>query len=165
MAVTTKITVQGEWTETGSGDLGTPRKVHAITEIINLVSGTGNSQADKVWSDSRSLAATSENLDLAGSLTDAFGSTVTFAEVAGLWIHNTSNTSTEILSVGGAASNAFVNWVGNSSDIIKIGAGGVMLLTAPVDGYAVTAGTGDILKIDAGSDTITYEIVIWGRSA
>ena len=130
-----------------------------------LATGTGANQADVLWHDTRTLTATSEDLDLAGSLTDAFGDTVTFVKVKGILIHNKSTTATEILAVGGAASNQLINWVANNSDIVNIGPDGVLLLWSPVDGYAVTASTGDLLKIDSGSDTITYDIVIIGTSA
>lgn len=53
----------------------------------------------------------------------------------------------------------------NATDIVHVGPGGILILTSPVDGYAVTAATGDILKIDSGAATINYTIVIWGRSA
>lgn len=130
-----------------------------------LATGTGSNQADVLWHDTRSLTATSEDLDMAGSLTNAFGDTVTFATIKGILIHNKSTSSTEILSVGGAAANQLINWVGNSSDIVKIGPDGILLLWNPIDGYAVTAGTGDLLKIDSGTDTIEYDIVILGTSA
>jgi len=164
MAVTTNIKIRGEWDETGSGDLFTPRAQHTIEHLIALASGTSASQADLVWSDTRTLAATSENLDLAGSLSGALGTTVTFAKVSGIIIRNNTATAAAKLLVGGAASNQFINWVANSSDILQIGPSGILFLTSPVDGYAVTAATGDILKIDSGAATISYSIVIWGRS-
>lgn len=83
MAVTTDIKIRGEWNETGTGDLFTPRAQHTIEHLIALASGTSASQADLVWSDTRSLTATSENLDLAGSLTGALGTTVRSLRCAG----------------------------------------------------------------------------------
>lgn len=130
-----------------------------------LATGTSANQADLMWHDTRTLTATSEDLDLAGSLTDAFGDTLTLVKVKMILIHNKSTTATETLAVGGAAANQFVNWIGNSSDIVNIGPDGLLLLWSPVDGYAVTAATGDLLKIDSGSDTITYDIVVIGTSA
>jgi len=131
----------------------------------SLADGTADNQADLFFADRRTLTATSEDLDLAGSLTDAKGNTLTFVEIVAILIHNRSTTATEKLAVGGAAANQFINWVANSSDIVNIGPDGILLLWSPVDGYGVTAGTGDLLKIDAGSDTIIYDILLVGRSA
>lgn len=168
MAAITEMTARVTVKETGTNlGIGLPKQDHRWEMLLSMLSGTSNSQSDVVWSDTRTLAATSEDLDLAGSLPaplDPSG-TVTFAEVTLIAIRNKSTTSTEILSVGGAAANQFINWVGDATDIVKIGANGVLLWTAPVDGAAVTAGTGDKLKIDSGADTITYDILIVGRSA
>lgn len=130
-----------------------------------LADGTGANQADVLWTDTRTLTETSEELDLAGSLTNAIGVTATFVKVKVLVMHNKSTTSTENLTIGGAAANQFATWVGNSSDKLVIGPDGLLLLWNPIDGYTVTADTGDKLKIDAGSDTITYDIAIIGTSA
>jgi hypothetical protein len=140
--------------------------VHALTHVLDMVTGTGASQSDLVWSDTRSLVATSESIDLAGTLTSQLtGATVTFAEVTAIIIRNNATTTAYKLLVGGAAANQFINWVAAANDIVHIGPGGIFVLTSPVDGFAVTAGTGDILKIDSGAVTISYSIVVIGRSA
>ena len=166
MATQTKISVSLEAIETGTADLGTPRLVHALTNVLDMVTGTGSSQSDLVWSDTRSLAATSESIDLAVTLTSQLtGAVVTFAKVKAILIRNNTATTLHKLIVGGAAANQFINWVGDATDKIHVGPSGVFLLTSPVDGFAVTAATGDILKIDSGALTISYTIVIIGTSA
>jgi hypothetical protein len=130
--------------------------------------GTTVNKADRLWQDSRTLAAsTSEDLDLAGGLTDAFGAAITFARIKGLFIA-AAITNTNNVVVGGASSNAFINWVGNANDVVNVRPGGILALIAPdVTAYAVTATTGDLLHIansGAGS-SVTYEIIIIGASA
>ena len=69
--------------------------------------------------------------------------------------------------VGGAATNAFINWVGNATDIITVQPNGIFFLMNPTaGGYAVTAATGDILKIaNSGAGTsVTYDIIIIGET-
>jgi hypothetical protein len=134
-----------------------------VDKTVSLENGTGANQADVLWQDQRTLTATSEELDLAGILAGIYGPTLTFAKVKGLYIENTNIATGAVLTVGGAAANAFVNWVGDVTDKIKIGPGGHLQLASPVDGYAV--GAGDKLKIDAGAATIIYKIVILGTSA
>lgn len=146
-------------------DLSTAADTTNLTVQDTLQDGTAANKADLVWHDRRTLDSTSEDLDLAGSLTDAFGNTVTFANIRAIAIKNRETDTGYDLAVGGAASNQFVNWVADSSDIVNIGPDGVFLLYSPVDGYDVTADTGDTLKIDAGSNSVTYDIVVIGTTA
>lgn len=165
MAVTTNLQLTVNSTLTETLDLSTPRDSLVMNLSDALATGTSANQADVLWHDSRLLSATSEDLDLAGILTDGLGNTVTFVTVKAIVIHNTSTTATESLAVGGAASAQFVNWVGAADDEVNVGPDGVFLLWSPIDGYDVTATTGDLLKIDSGADNITYEIAIIGTSA
>lgn len=127
-------------------------------------SGTGAGNADKEFDDERTLGdAASESLDLAGGLTDAFGAVITLAKVKVLAIKNKSATQT--LSVGGAASNGFIGWVGDPTDIVKVGPGAFALLICDPAGVAVTAGTGDLLKIaNSAGATCAYDIIVVGTS-
>ena len=54
-----------------------------------------------------------------------------------------------------------------AGDIVNVDPGGIMLLTSPVDGWAVGAGASDVLRIANGAavNAITYDIVVWGTSA
>lgn len=126
--------------------------------------GTGNNQLDKVFHDMRTLdAAASESLDLAGSLVDSFGSTITFAKLKVLLIRNLSTTQT--LTVG-AGANPLINWIGDPTDVVKIPPKGMLLLVAPLAGFAVTADTGDILKItNSATNPCDYQIALAGTSA
>jgi len=131
-----------------------------------LTSGTGLDEADVLWfAKARSLAATTEELDLAGSLSDAYGSTVTAAKVKGLFIKNNSTTAGETLKIGGAAANAFLLF-DNATDIYELGPNGIFFVWEPsLAGLPVTASTGDLLKMDSGASTLTYDIAVWGTSA
>jgi hypothetical protein len=72
------------------------------------------------------------------------------------------NTSTDqTLTIGGAAANQFINWVGDASDTIKIPPGGFFLLVAPDDGFDVTAGTGDQLKVANGGAGSATDYYVW----
>lgn len=135
-------------------------------DVLSLVHGTSANQADLVWSDSGSVASgTPVTVDLRGSLTSILdGGAVSFVEVVGLYIKNKSTTTSQNLQIGGG-SNPWITHLGASGDVIVLGPGGRLLLESPLDGYAVTAGTGDILQIASSSGTISYDVVIYGRSA
>ncbi len=148
-----------------SNALSSPKDVLNKSIQKEFANGTASGQANRIFRDQRTLAdGTNESLDLAGVLTDPFGTVLTFVKVKVILIENLSTTQT--LTVGGAASNQFINWVGTATDTIKIPPGGFFAIAAPVAGFAVTAATGDLLKVanSAGASCI-YNIIIIGTSA
>jgi hypothetical protein len=157
-------------THTGDTDLSTLSETIDGTALPSWVvaNGTGANQADLIWHDQRTLSSgANEELDLAGSLVDAFGTTLTFARIKAIVIYAASDNGA-LIQVGGAASNGFINWVADSTDIINVRAGGTFALIAPdATAYAVTAGTGDLLKItnSDGAAAATYDIYLIGASA
>lgn len=170
MAVTHRVRIQLDTEETQSSK-GIREIASSLSHSVSYdsgvqASGTAASQQDRVWSDAQSVAnGAPDTWDLAGTLTSELdGSTVTFVEVTSIYVRNKSTTTGQYLQIGGG-SNPFITWLGNSGDIVNVGPGGVFLLTAPVDGWTVTATTGDILQIASASGTISYDIQICGRSA
>ena len=146
-------------------DLSDPADALSMDWSDTLANGTGTDQADLIFHDRRTLVATSEDFDLAATLLDVYGSAITFVDVKGLFINNRNTTAGHTLSIGGAAGTQFVSWVGAANDEVNIGPNGLFVLWSPIDGYAVGAGASDLLKIDAGANTIIYDIVVIGTSA
>ncbi len=151
-------------------DLSTPSDRLNFTFDDSLANGTASDQADIVWHDQRVLDAGgyNEELELAATaegarLVGAFGNKIVFAKIKGIVIENLATIAGYVLMVGGSGADGFVNWVGNETDIIKIGPKGVFALWSPEDGYAVS--TDDLLKIDAGANVITYKIMLVGVAA
>jgi hypothetical protein len=169
MALRTEIYARIRARLTGSADFGTPRfeMESGATLAHTFEDGTANGQADTIFADQRTLAASaSESLDLAGALTDPLGGAAVFAEVAAIEIRAAAGNTNNVV-VGGAASNAFVGPFGAADNTIAVPPGGVLVLSHPGAGWPVTAGTGDLLQIansGAGSP-VTYDVVIIGRSA
>ena len=149
--------------------LGTGKIPVGLSRSATLGSGTGTGKADKVYQARRTIAASgSEDLDLAGVLLDAFGSAITFAKVKGLFIAaSAANTNNVIL--GNATSNAWATLLNATGTLtLRPGAAlGVLAGAADATTYAVTASTGDILKVanSAGGSTVSYDICIVGASA
>ncbi|MFC8491783.1 hypothetical protein ACFUJU_13470 [Streptomyces sp. NPDC057235] len=141
-----------------------------LSRSVSLVDGTGAGAANRVWTATRTLAASaSEDLDLAGVLTDAFGATVSFAKVKGLMVTAADTNSNNVI-IGGASSNGFISWVGAATHTVTVRPGGALALlagSADATGYAVTASTGDLLKVanSGGGSSVTYSIAIIGTSA
>lgn len=153
----------------GSPDLGAATYEREDVELLadQLLTGTGDGQADTVFTDTRTISASgSEELDLSGSLTDPLGGAAVFAEVAAIEVRAAAGNTNDVV-IGGASSNAWVGPFGAADNTIAVPPGGVLVLNHPGAGWTVTAGTGDLLQVaNGGSGTpVTYDIVIVGRSA
>ena len=168
MALTGDVIFKMTATYTASKDLSTVTDPFALTKNIAITSGTGANQADLLFHDTRTIAASAnDDLDLAGSLTDSLGNTLTFVKIKTIYVAAAAgNTNTVV--VGGAASAQFVNWVADATAKVNVLPGGAFMICAPsAAGYAVGAGSADVLRIanSAGTTTVTYDIVIEGTSA
>lgn len=134
---------------------------------IELSSGTGASAVDLEYIAQRTVLASANNdIDLAGSLVDRFGATITFVKVKGIWIRcSSSNVNSLILKP--AAANGFLGPFGAATHTLTIPPGGGIELTAPVSGWTVTAGTGDkINEANSGAgSSVVYDLHIIGTSA
>jgi hypothetical protein len=121
--------------------------------------GVGALQGDRLFSGKRTLSGTTDNLDLAGVLADAYGGTLTLARVKVLYVYNSGLNDIVV----GAGTNP---WVGllNSTGTFTLPPGGLAVFVNPTAaGWTVTAATGDILKI-TGTSGQTYEILALGAS-
>lgn len=143
-------------------DLGTVTHDVVWGPSYVFTDGTGADQAKAVFTDTRTIAASSsESLDLDG-LTDAFGNTIVGTKIKAIAIQAASGNTNDVV-VGGAASNQFASLFGDVSDTIKIKPGGFFMAVAPNStGYAITASTGDTLKIanSSSGSGVTYTIAI-----
>jgi hypothetical protein len=160
------MSVQATYTKT----IGSSNAVFSPNYNVtwSIRDGVGVDQGDLVYMAERTLAdGISEELDLFGGLTDAFGDTLNFARIKTIAIRITSGASN--LIVGGAAANGFVGWFADATDKLTVPFGGVFLLTSPdAIGWVVTDATADLLKFQHdGTDTadITYELTLIGASA
>lgn len=162
--VVSELTIRHRATSTKTADTGTAPFTSLVEVVAQYPSGTTSGKQDLLWEDTGSLVATTVDIDLAGVLTDVFGAATSFVEITGLIIKNNTTTTAHTLTIGGG-SNPWITWLGATGDKVVIGPSGHISLGNPVDGYAVTAGTGDILRLDSGANTISYTIQILGRSS
>ena len=166
MPLNTSLLLDLDATYTSPLDLSTTINTLGFTRQFNLATGTGAGQADKIWHDERTLTASSvEDLDLAGSLVDAFGTTLTFARVKGVVVYaNPANTNNVVL---GNVTNGIVAWFGAATHTISVRPGGVFaILATDATTYTVTPGTADLLHVaNSGAGTsVTYDVVVVGSS-
>ena len=135
------------------------------TIVTAFTNGTGNGQADKVFHERRTLAAEAyKTYAFASHMTPVrLNETISFATVKAIIIHSTLAANKE-LTLGGIVGAAFVEWVGDASDLVKIQPGGLFVLTAPNTGYATT-GADELLITNAAGGSSTYDIIVIGTSA
>lgn len=163
MSLTTKVNLRVQTTLTNPLDLVTPTAPQLFSYLAELTSGAGLNAANAVWSDQRTVAAsTTDSLDLKGSLTDALGVAFTPARIKGLIVRNRG---AQEIALTRPASNG-VPWLSAAGDAVIIRPGGVNLWLAPdATGVAVTAGTGDLIDIVNGAgSSVIYDIVIIGAA-
>ncbi|RBQ21621.1 hypothetical protein DP939_02610 [Spongiactinospora rosea] len=168
MALSVRALVQLAADLTSAQDLTTASAPLSLARQVTLTDGAGLNQANRIWSDQRTLAASaSEDIDLAGTLTDPFGATITLARVKALIVSAAVGNVNNVV-LGNAAANGWVGPFGAAEHTLAVRPGGVLALLAPdATGYAVTAGTADLLHVansGAGSG-VTYQIVVVGAAS
>lgn len=173
MARNAQIAVSLNATDEGNSAFGGPYWSGAISAALSLGDGTTANKFDRVYIAERTVAsATNDDIDLAGVLTTALGTTITAAELVAIMLINGPKAvgaaaNTTNLTIGGGT-NPVVGFSATGDIIGPIRPGGVFLLAAgDAAGIgAVTAGTGDILRIaNSSGASATYQIAILARTA
>jgi len=167
MAVTTSVSVKSAAQQTVTGALSSATAVYSLTGGVSWKPGTGTGKCDLTWTGEITLAASAtQDIDLSGSLEDTVGNPVVFAKVKGITVVAAVGNTNNVV-VGGAPSNAFVGPFGAAAHTIAVSPNSPFCVAHAGDGWTVTAGTGDLLRVansGAGS-TVTFSIKIDGASA
>jgi hypothetical protein len=167
MALTTTLTVRILGEILSTLDQGTARASVRLDASQQIADGTGASLADRIFSDTRTLAASAnETLDLSGGgLLMPDGSAASFVKVKGVFVKAAAGNVNNV--VVGAATAPFLAGMGGTTPTFTIPPGGSMLWLAPVSGWTVTNASNDGLRFanSAGSTTVTYDVIIFGTSA
>lgn len=145
---------------------GTPQFNAAVDYALNLLPGTnGVDKADLLYHASRQLAASgTEDLDLAGSLADALGTTIVSAEIIALVVE-AAGANTNNVRVGPAASAGALLGFVDATDRVSVTPGGLLVMVNP-SGWAVTATTADKITVanSAAGSVVDYTITLIGRT-
>lgn len=169
MSLTSTLSMAVGATQAVAADLGSASRVANVRRAVALATGTAAGQADLAFSDRRTIAASgTENLDLAGTLVDSFGTTVTFVKVKGIYIA-ASAANTNSVIVGAAATNPWIGLLNATATVTLRPGAAFMAMAGQADATAmgVVAATGDLLKVaNSSSGTgVDYDVVIIGTSA
>lgn len=164
MPLTTTISLSLIAKLTAAGDIGTPTVDVAYSQSLSLATGVGANQADMIWTDQRTLAASAtEDIDLAGVLTSLLGGTLTLVRVKFLYVFAATGNTNNVQVRRGATNGVPIFTAVSAGMDLK--PGGSLLWTDPsAGGVAVTAGTGDLINFtNSGAGTsVTYDILVGG---
>lgn len=141
-----------------------------FSKTISLTNGVGTAgTGDLMYRISTTIAAGATlNIDLAGSLADVFGTTLTFARIKFFFLHLTTATAASAITVGNGTNPWLMNALSAATTTVSVRNGGFLAFGDPgATAYPVTAGTADVLKLvnADGSNIATVEICIVGGSA
>lgn len=169
MGMSSALSIAATVTQTKALDLTTITDPLQFRRAVSLTDGTAAGQANKVFHDRRTLAASAtEDLDLSGVLLDAYGAAITFARIKGIIISAAAANVNNVV-VGAAASNQWVTLLNSTGTLTLRPGASFAALTGAADGtgWAVTAGTGDLLKVaNSGAGTsVEYDVIVVGASA
>ena len=113
-------------------------------------------------------ASATENLDLAGSLTGALGTTLTFARIKAVFISAAAANTNDVQVTRPASNGTAIFMAAGDGIALRPGAAFAWVSgSADATGVAVTAGTGDLITVtnSAGTTSVTYTVVVLGCSA
>ncbi|HEX6962106.1 MAG TPA: hypothetical protein VF175_09585 [Lacipirellula sp.] len=155
------------WTHTAAGGTLANTPSDPLNEIMSLTldNGTALNQCNIGWASTRSLASTTETLNFSNSsLVDAFGVGLAFAKIKFLAIWNQNTTAGQTLVIGNATNPLALFSAGTAT--YTIGPNGRFIIAEPsLAGITVTGSSADSLKLNSGSATVTYTIIVAGTNA
>jgi hypothetical protein len=162
--LTSRVEVVITGTLVNSLDLNDVTAPLVVRRALDLSNGAGASQANVIWSDTRTLApSASESLDLVGGgLADALGTALAPARLRALLIYASPANTNNLTILGNAAAVPVLNTAATTATLPP---GGLFLITKPdAVGMLVTATTFDLIVVaNAGAGTsVNYDIVLIG---
>ena len=167
MALKTDVQINLSSTLTGTAGLAPLNAPLAVIQPISLASGVALNQADVLFSQQATiLTAGTLTLDLkGGGLLDPFGAAINPVKLKGIYIFSKPTNTTNLTLFGDANHVPILGTV--ATTLPNFAPGSVFLHVNPsLAGIAVTAGTGDIIKIvNAAGASAVVDIVLFGTSA
>jgi len=162
MALSAQINLLLMAHETSSGDLSRTLRATPASYSLAIADGTGDNQAQVVWSASRTATTSNDDLMLSAlaDTRDGAAFTVTFTQIKVVYVRNTS--STQNLKIGGASGvGVFAGMP--ISVVLTIPPGGCYLFSVPsAGGVAASAGI-SVARFAAEAGTCTYDVVLIGE--
>lgn len=163
MDVTAIIKLALSATRTLSSDLESGSSNIAATIQNTLANGTDDNEIDLIYADTETLTTgATKTYDLDNLSDPITGGAVAFAKIQAIVFYS-KLTANKMLTLGGGD---FQGPFTAAADSIDVPPEGIVVLTRPIDGWTVTASTGDGLLItNALGGPSTFDIYLFGSSA
>lgn len=165
----TDIRCQVAWVFQDAQPLGTISDASKLEYARTLIDGTAADQADRLWHHQETLAGgANSDWDLSALPGTLFGSAITIEMVTVklLFLVNLSATAGQELRLQGGGATPWAAFLGGTSPYLKVPADSSGLVVNRKDGWPVTSGTTDTLRVhNPGGSSIDYQIVVIGTSA
>jgi hypothetical protein len=147
-------------------DVGTASANLQRSYGASLTDGAAAGMANVAWWSSRTLTASStETLDFAGTLLDRFGAVITFARLKVLVVYALPTNTNNVIIGGGTTTFTGLFGATTHTTILRPGTvWSVVTGVADAIGYAVTAGSTDLLQVanSSSGSSVVYEIAAIG---
>jgi hypothetical protein len=129
---------------------------------FDLADGTGNLQAQSWWTDTRTVVAgATDSIDLAGSLTGPLGTAINWTSVRLIVIAINVPDGTKLLQVGPqGVTNAAQLGFGGVGATVYLTTDTFVILPRPYGGWAITAGTADLLPVK-NPTAVSVDYTVW----
>lgn len=167
MGMTSTLSIAASVELSKALDLSSAHDQMVFRRSVQLADGAAAGQADVVFHDRRTLAASAaEDIDLSGALVDALGDAVAFVRVKGLFISAAAANTTTVV-VGAAGANGWATFLNTTGTLTLRPGACVGAFAGPADatGYVVTPATGDLLHVaNGGANEVIYDVVVIGAS-
>ncbi len=165
-SLTTRAQVQLSATLTNTSGLQTASAPLSVIKTVDLANGIALNQANVLYSATFAISTSAtQSLDFAGGgLLDAFGNAVGPAKIKCVYLGASPNNSTIVTAMGDTNNIPLLN---TKATTFTLPPGAVFLYCDPsLAGIAVTAGTGDIIKlVNAAGATANVDVVVVGTSS
>lgn len=146
------------------GSDGASQRVNIVKEY-NFSDGTGSEQLGSwFYDESRALNATSEDLDLAGGVTDFQGDALALNNLKLVFAENLDTDSGDTLTFKPGGTNPIAGIQGGTSPTLVIPPAGLFLLVDPNGTFTVTGGSADTVAFQT-ADNSTYKVLLGGDNA
>jgi hypothetical protein len=133
--------------------------VNFVPSVV-FTNGSGANQVNQLFQAQLTLASGSNNVDLNGSLSDSYGTSVVLVRVKAIAIQNNSASNSMVFGNGTNPFNTLLSGTGT----ITLQPGAWFAAATPdATAWTVTASTADILKV-TGTGTDPFTIVVLGST-
>lgn len=161
-----RISVSLTGTLASSANLTSDQAALSLVQATVLANGVGAAQADSLYTQKAvSIAgAGTLSIDIRGALVDALGNAFAPVKLRAVYIYSYAANTTNLTLLGDANTVPILN---TAATTLTLRPGGTFLVTdVSTTGIAVTAGTGDILKlVNAAGAAALVDIILIGTSS